>query len=56
MLFRSYPDNVWYSFVKARDAEEIVREHLLNNRPVERLRRDNPANLAHADRRAEKRD
>ena len=51
-----YPDNVWYSFVKAKDAEEIVQKHLLNNRPVERLLHDNPTNLAHAERRSEKRD
>ena len=33
-----YPDAVWYGFVKERDAEEIVREHLVGGRPVERLR------------------
>ena len=32
-----YPDNVWYAGVRPEDAEEIVEEHLLNNRPVERL-------------------
>ena len=32
-----YPDNVWYGFVHSRDAEEIVREHLVNGRPVDRL-------------------
>ena len=50
-----YPDNVWYSFVKAKDAEEIVQEHLLNGRAVERLLLDAPENQKRAERRAEKR-
>ena len=33
-----YPEAVWYAKVSAEDAEEIVREHLLAGRPVERLR------------------
>jgi len=33
-----YPEAVWYGGVRPEDAEEIVREHLLGNRPVERLR------------------
>ncbi len=33
-----YPDAVWYGGVKPEDAEEIVREHLIAGRPVERLR------------------
>jgi (2Fe-2S) ferredoxin len=33
-----YPDAVWYGFVKPGDAAEIVEEHLVNGRPVERLR------------------
>ena len=33
-----YPDAVWYGFAKPGDAEEIVQEHLLHGRPVERLR------------------
>ena len=32
-----YPDGVWYAQVKAGDVREIVEEHLLNNRVVERL-------------------
>jgi (2Fe-2S) ferredoxin len=32
-----YPDAVWYWGVQPGDAEEIVREHLLAGRPVERL-------------------
>src|SRR6195952_6174552 len=33
-----YPEAVWYGFVHARDVQEIVQEHLVNGRPVERLR------------------
>ncbi len=33
-----YPEAVWYGHVQAEDAEEIVREHLVGGRPVERLR------------------
>jgi (2Fe-2S) ferredoxin len=33
-----YPEAVWYGHVQPADAEEIVREHLVGGRPVERLR------------------
>ena len=33
-----YPDAVWYGNVRPEDAEEIVTEHLVGGRPVERLR------------------
>ncbi len=33
-----YPDAVWYGGVQPEDAEEIVTEHLVGGRPVERLR------------------
>jgi (2Fe-2S) ferredoxin len=33
-----YPEGVWYRYVDQTDIEEIIQEHLLNNRPVERLR------------------
>jgi (2Fe-2S) ferredoxin len=33
-----YPEAVWYGFVKLEDVEEIVESHLVNGRPVERLR------------------
>jgi (2Fe-2S) ferredoxin len=33
-----YPDAIWYGHVQPEDAEEIVREHLVGGRPVERLR------------------
>jgi (2Fe-2S) ferredoxin len=32
-----YPDEVWYGFVQPADVEEIVREHLVHGRSVERL-------------------
>jgi (2Fe-2S) ferredoxin len=32
-----YPDGVWYSEVQKTDVPEIVREHFMNDRPVERL-------------------
>ena len=33
-----YPDGIWYAGATADDADEIVAEHLLAGRPVERLR------------------
>jgi len=33
-----YPDAVWYGNVQPGDAAEIVEEHLVAGRPVERLR------------------
>lgn len=33
-----YPEAVWYGGVKPEDAKEIVEEHLVGGRPVERLR------------------
>ena len=32
-----YPDAVWYGFVHAKDVDEIVSEHLVHGRPVQRL-------------------
>jgi (2Fe-2S) ferredoxin len=32
-----YPDGVWYAQVRANDVPEIVEEHIVNGRPVERL-------------------
>lgn len=32
-----YPDGVWYAQVRAKDVPEIIEEHLINGRPVERL-------------------
>ena len=33
-----YPEGVWYGGVKPEDVPEILDEHLVNGRPVERLR------------------
>lgn len=33
-----YPEGVWYSYVDEQDLDEIIREHLENDRPVARLR------------------
>lgn len=32
-----YPQGVWYTYVDQEDIEEIVQEHLVNGRIVERL-------------------
>ena len=32
-----YPDNVWYGGVSLADVKEIVSEHLVGGKPVERL-------------------
>ena len=32
-----YPGGTWYAQVRASDVTEIIEEHLLNGRPVERL-------------------
>ncbi|MEJ2514154.1 MAG: (2Fe-2S) ferredoxin domain-containing protein [Gammaproteobacteria bacterium] len=33
-----YPEGVWYSYVDREDIDEIIEEHLVNGRPVERLK------------------
>lgn len=32
-----YPEGTWYRNVKASDVDEILKEHVLGGRPVERL-------------------
>jgi NADP-reducing hydrogenase subunit HndC len=32
-----YPDGIWYAQVRAEDVPEIIEEHLINGRIVERL-------------------
>jgi NADH-quinone oxidoreductase subunit F/NADP-reducing hydrogenase subunit HndC len=32
-----YPDGVWYAQVRATDVTEIVEEHIVNGRAVDRL-------------------
>jgi (2Fe-2S) ferredoxin len=33
-----YPDGIFYVGVELNDVDEIIEEHVVNNRPVERLR------------------
>jgi (2Fe-2S) ferredoxin len=33
-----YPEAIWYTYVDHSDLDEIIREHLLGGRVVERLR------------------
>ena len=33
-----YPEDTWYTFVDKDDLDEIIEEHLVNGRPVTRLR------------------
>jgi len=32
-----YPEDVWYTYVDKDDIDEIIEEHLVNGRIVERL-------------------
>ncbi len=33
-----YPEGIWYTYVDRDDIDEILQEHLINGRPVERLK------------------
>jgi len=33
-----YPDETWYTYVDEEDIDEIIEEHLINGRVVERLK------------------
>ena len=33
-----YPEGVWYTYVDQHDVDDIIDEHLVNGRIVERLR------------------
>jgi (2Fe-2S) ferredoxin len=33
-----YPEEVWYTYLDREDIDEIIDEHLLNGRVVERLK------------------
>ncbi len=33
-----YPDAIWYSYANEQDIEEILQEHLIQGRTVDRLR------------------
>ena len=33
-----YPEGTWYTYVDELDVDEIIESHLVNGRPVERLK------------------
>lgn len=33
-----YPEGTWYTYVDKEDIDEIIEEHLVHGRPVERLK------------------
>jgi (2Fe-2S) ferredoxin len=33
-----YPEGVWYTYVDEKDIDEIIDEHLVKGRPVDRLK------------------
>jgi (2Fe-2S) ferredoxin len=33
-----YPEAIWYTFVDKEDIDEIIESHLVNGKPVERLK------------------
>jgi (2Fe-2S) ferredoxin len=33
-----YPDGIWYTYIDEADIDEIIESHLIEGRPVERLR------------------
>jgi (2Fe-2S) ferredoxin len=33
-----YPDEVWYTYLDREDVDEIIDEHLVNGRVVDRLK------------------
>ena len=35
-----YPEGVWYTYIDQADIDEIIDEHLVNGRIVERLKLD----------------
>ena len=37
-----YPEGTWYKGVTEADVKEIVESHMLENKPVERLRYEHP--------------
>ena len=34
----AYPEEVWYTYIDKGDIDEIIDEHLVNGRVVERLK------------------
>lgn len=40
-----YPDQIWYSYKSLSDIDEIIEEHLINNRVVQHLVLENQSEL-----------
>jgi (2Fe-2S) ferredoxin len=38
-----YPEQIWYGSVTIDDVEEIIQDHIINNKPVERLMIKHPS-------------
>ena len=52
-----YPEQVWYTVPRVEDVAEIVEQHLIGGRPVERLRmRDAPPPLGEAKKEGDKKE
>lgn len=41
-----YPEGVWYTYIDETDLDEIIQSHLIEGRPVERLRLPDTAEAA----------
>jgi (2Fe-2S) ferredoxin len=37
-----YPEQIWYGAVTKKDVEEIIQSHIIDNKPVERLKITHP--------------
>ena len=37
-----YPEQIWYGAVTKNDDEEIIQSHIINDKPVERLKITHP--------------
>lgn len=37
-----YPEQIWYGGVTKEDAEEIIQSHIINGKPVDRLKIQHP--------------
>jgi len=33
-----YPEGIWYTYVDEEDVDEILDRHIINGKPVERLK------------------
>ena len=33
-----YPEGIWYTYVDETDVDEIIESHLINGKPVDRLK------------------